>query len=151
MAIVVDEYGGTLGLITMEDLLEELVGDIPDEYDEDESVIPQEDGSVVFAGKMSLDDASEMLGILIDDEEFTTVGGHVFGELGHKPQPGDQIETDDYILMVESADRHRINKLRLIRKHIADAAAAAAENASSNLPAQDAGKSGSKQLETGKP
>ena len=66
-----------------------------------------------------LDDAEELLGIIFDDEvEFTTVGGHVFGELGHKPQPGDSIETDDYTLIVESADRHRIIKLRLIKKQL---------------------------------
>ena len=118
MAIVVDEYGGTLGVITMEDLIEELVGDIPDEHDADEeSVVAMEDGSIVFDGKLTLDEASDKLGIVIDDEEFTTVGGHVFGELGHKPQPGDQIEKDDYILMVEKADRHRIIKLRLIPKY----------------------------------
>lgn len=117
MAIVVDEYGGTLGLLTMEDLLEELVGDIPDEHDEEEEqIVHADDGSVIFDAKMSLDDASEKLGILIDDEEFTTVGGHVFGELGHKPQVGDKVETDDYALIVESADRHRILKLRLIHK-----------------------------------
>ncbi len=117
MAIVVDEYGGTLGLITMEDLLEELVGDIPDENDEEEEpIVRTEDGSIIFDAKMSLDDASEKLGLHIDDEEFTTVGGHVFGELGHKPQVGDKVETENYVLMVESADRHRILKLRLIRK-----------------------------------
>ena len=119
MAIVVDEYGGTLGVITMEDLLEELVGDIPDEHDdEEESIVESEDGSIVFDAKMTLDDAIEKLGITIDDEEFTTVGGHVFGELGHKPQVGDKIEKDTYTLMVEKADRHRIIKLRLFRKEI---------------------------------
>jgi putative hemolysin len=150
MAIVVDEYGGTLGVVTMEDLLEELVGDIPDEYDEDEEgVVPLDDGSVIFNGKMSLDDASDCLGIQIDDEEFTTVGGHVFGMLGHKPQPGDQIETNDYILMVESADRHRINKLRLIRKQL-EGADAASENGNGVLPSGEHGKHGTKPVETSK-
>ena len=119
MAVVVDEYGGTLGLITMDDLLEELVGDIPDEHDaDDEEIFQDADGSVLFDAKMSLYDAAEKLHIELDDEEFNTVGGHVFGELGRKPQIGDEIETDTFIMRVESADRHRILKLRLIRKHL---------------------------------
>lgn len=133
MAIVVDEYGGTLGVITMDDLLEELVGNIPDEYDdEEEELVEAEDGSVVFDAKMTLDDASEKLGIQIDDEEFTTVGGHVFGELGHKPQVGDKIEKDTYTLIVEKADRHRIIKLRLFRKEAEDATEEEHENGHSN-------------------
>lgn len=117
MAIVVDEYGGTLGLITMEDLVEELVGDIPEEDDDDElEIVNCDDGSVIFDAKMTLDELSDKIGLEIEDEEFTTVGGHVFGELGHKPQVGDKIETEEYVLIVEKADRHRIIKLRLIRK-----------------------------------
>ncbi len=125
MAIVVDEYGGTLGLITMEDLIEELVGDIPEEHDEeDEAIVHLEDGSIIFDAKMGLDDATELLGIVFDEEvEYTTVGGYVFGELGHKPQPGDNIETEEYKLIVESADRHRIIKLRLVRKQSAESEA----------------------------
>lgn len=155
MAICVDEYGGTLGLITMEDLLEQLVGDIPDEYDEEEDgIVEAEDGSLIFDAKLSLDDASELLGISIDDDEFTTVGGHVFGELGHKPQEGDQIETDDYILRVETADRHRIIKLRLIKKAIeegndkpgADESSGALSNGSNGSN----GKTGQKPVETSK-
>ncbi|MBX9688318.1 MAG: hemolysin family protein [Candidatus Obscuribacterales bacterium] len=148
MAIVVDEYGGTLGVITMEDLIEELVGDIPDEHDEEEEgIIHAEDGSIIFDAKMSLDDASEMLGITIDDEEFTTVGGHVFGELGHKPQAGDQIETEDYILMVENADRHRIIKLRLIKKQNQEEAAGETNGNGHSESHQESSKSGSKSAE----
>ncbi len=117
MAVVVDEYGGTLGLITMDDLLEELVGDMPDEHDlVEDGVSIEPDGSILFDAKMSLYDFQEKFGIEIDDEEFNTVGGHVFGELGRKPQVGDEIETDEFTLRVEGADKHRILKLRLIRK-----------------------------------
>lgn len=151
MAICVDEYGGTLGLITMEDLLEQLVGDIPDEYDdEEEGLVHMEDGSIVFDAKLSLDDAHELLGIAIDDEEFTTVGGHVFGGLGHKPQVGDQIETDDYILRVEAADRHRIIKLRLIKKR-SEEHSEIDESNGNQMNGQN-GKSGNKAtVETSKP
>lgn len=151
MAIVVDEYGGTLGVITMEDLLEELVGDIPDEHDEEEEeIVKAEDGSLIFDAKMSLDDASDKLGILIDDEEFTTVGGHVFGELGHKPQVGDKIETEEYILMVESADRHRILKLRLIRKESLDNISEENGSNGTGHGGNPQGKNGHKTVETSK-
>ncbi len=152
MAIVVDEYGGTLGLITMEDLLEELVGDIPDEHDHDEEeIVEAEDGSIVFDAKMTLDDATDKLGITIDDEEFNTMGGHVFGELGHKPQVGDKIETDDYILMVESADRHRIIKIRLIKKAVSGAEEENEKNGHAGLSGAENGKNGpSKPVETSK-
>jgi CBS domain containing-hemolysin-like protein len=65
--------------------------------------------------RISLDDANEKLGLNIQDEEFNTLGGHVFGALGHEPQPGDEIHSDGYTLRIEEADRHRIIKLRLIR------------------------------------
>jgi len=116
MAIVVDEYGGTLGLVTIEDLLEELVGDIADEYDVvQEHVKQQDDGSYLLDAKISLYEANEQLGLEIEDEQFNTLGGHVFGLLGREPQVGDEVGNDNYTLRVEEADRHRILKLRLIR------------------------------------
>lgn len=121
MAIVVDEYGGTRGLVTIEDLLEELVGDIADEHDiiEDYQQV-MEDGTVVLDAKMALDDFNERYALDIKDEEFNTLGGHVFGLLGREPQPGDEVEEGAFTLRVEEADRHRIVKLRLIRKNLAE-------------------------------
>jgi len=117
MAIVVDEYGGTRGLVTFEDLLEELVGDIADEHEiVEEYVLTLDDGTVVLDAKLPLDEANEKLGLEIEDDEFNTIGGHVFGRLGREPQVGDEVCDDDYILRVEESDRHRIIKLRLIRK-----------------------------------
>lgn len=117
MAIVVDEYGATRGIVTLEDLLEELVGEIADEYDiVKEYIQHQSDGSIILDGKLDLEEANEKLGLDIEDEEFNTMGGHVFGLLGHAPELGDEIETDDYVLRVEESDRRRINKLRLIMK-----------------------------------
>ncbi len=117
MAIVVDEYGGTRGLVTFEDLLEELVGDIADEHEiVEEFVQEMEDGTVLLDAKLPLDDANDKLDLEIEDEEFNTIGGHVFGRLGREPQVGDEVCADDYILRVEESDRHRIIKLRLIRK-----------------------------------
>lgn len=116
MAIVVDEYGGTRGLVTMEDLIEELVGDIADEHEiVEEFIQEQTDGSIILDAKISLDETNEKLGLDIEDEEFNTLGGHVFGVLGREPQVGDQVSTENYTLRVEESDRHRILKLRLIR------------------------------------
>jgi CBS domain containing-hemolysin-like protein len=116
MAIVVDEYGGTRGMVTLEDLLEELVGDIADEHEIVEEYVQEcADGSFLLDAKMPLDEADELLGLGIGDEEFNTLGGHVFGQLGREPQPGDEVVTPEYTLRVEESDRHRIIKLRLIK------------------------------------
>jgi CBS domain containing-hemolysin-like protein len=116
MAIIVDEYGATRGMVTLEDVVEELVGDIADEYDVVQEMIQsQPDGSVLIDAKLTLEDAKEKLGLQITDEEFNTLGGHVFGLLGREPKIGDEIKGDGYLLRIEESDRHRIIKLRLIR------------------------------------
>lgn len=118
MAIVVDEYGATRGMVTLEDVVEELVGEIADEYDVVQEMIElQSDGSLIVDGKLTLDEANEKLGLEIHDDEFNTLGGHVFGVLGREPRPGDQVIENGYTLRIEELDRHRIIKLRLI-KHV---------------------------------
>ncbi len=118
MAIVVDEYGSTRGLVTFEDLLEELVGDIADEHEVVEDYVQkQTDGSILLDAKITLDEVNEKLALNIEDEEFNTLGGHVFGLLGREPRLGDEIVAGEYKLIVEEADRHRIIKLRLIHAH----------------------------------
>lgn len=121
MAIVVDEYGATRGMVTFEDLLEELVGDIADEHEIVEEYIQVDtDGSVLLDAKLTLEDANEKLGLKIEDDEFNTLGGHVFGVLGHEPQPGDEVRSDGYTLRIEESDRHRIIKLRLIKHPVSE-------------------------------
>ncbi len=121
IAIVVDEYGGTVGMVTIEDLLEELVGDIADEHEiEEEYFLAQPDGTFLIDAKLSLEEASEKLGLTIEDDEFNTLGGHVFGCLGREPKVGDEVVGSSYILRVEEADRHRILKLRFLRKEEAE-------------------------------
>jgi putative hemolysin len=118
MAIVVDEYGGTRGMVTMEDLIEELVGDIADEHEiVEEYVQAQPDGSYILDARIPLDEVNERLELDIEDEEFNTLGGHVFGQLGREPKIGDEVQTDSALLRVEEADRHRIVKVRLIKVH----------------------------------
>jgi CBS domain containing-hemolysin-like protein len=116
VAIVVNEHGTTIGMVTLEDLVEELVGEIADEYDVVKEMVKIEpDGSFLVDAKLSLEEANEKLGLKIENEEFTTLGGHVFGLLGREPKPGDEVTADGYILRIVESDRHRIIKLRLIR------------------------------------
>lgn len=123
MAIVVDEYGGTRGMVTMEDLIEELVGDIADEHEiVEEYVQEQPDGSFLLDARISLDEVNEKLDLDIEDEEFNTLGGHVFGQLGREPKIGDEVSNESCVLRVEEADRHRIVKVRLTKKAPEEAA-----------------------------
>ncbi|MGN0506370.1 MAG: hemolysin family protein [Lachnospiraceae bacterium] len=90
MAIAIDEYGQTAGIITMEDILEEIVGDIQDEYDEEEEdIMPQADGSFLVRGTASLDELSEVTGIKIEEEDFDTLNGLLIAELDHIPEDGE--------------------------------------------------------------
>jgi putative hemolysin len=116
MAIVVDEYGGTAGLATVEDLLEEIVGEIRDEYDvESETVTDEGNGSFVFNGKVSVDEVADRLGVEIEREGFETVGGYLLSHLGRMPYLGEKFEVDDLEAEVLEIDRRRINKVRLRR------------------------------------
>jgi magnesium and cobalt exporter, CNNM family len=116
MAIVVDEYGGTAGLVTVEDLLEEIVGEIRDEYDvESETVVDEGDGTFVFSGKVSVDEVKDRLGIEIEREGFETVGGYLLSHLGRMPYVGERFEVDGLDVEVLEVERRRITKVRLRR------------------------------------
>jgi len=117
MAIVVDEYGGTAGLVTVEDLLEEIVGEIRDEYDvEAETVTDEGHGSFVFRGKVSVDEVADRLGVRIEREGFETVGGYLLSHLGRMPYLGEKFDVDDLEAEVLEVERRRINKVRLRRR-----------------------------------
>lgn len=116
MAIVVDEYGGTAGLVTVEDLLEEIVGEIRDEYDvESDTVTEEEDGAVVFSGKVSVDEVRDRLGVSIEREGFETVGGFLLARLGHMPYVGERFDVDSLSVEVLEVERRRITKVRVRR------------------------------------
>ncbi|HEX5475059.1 MAG TPA: hemolysin family protein [Vicinamibacterales bacterium] len=118
LAIVVDEYGGTAGLVTIEDLLEEIVGEIRDEYDvETEPIVDEGQGSYVFSAKVSFDDLRERLGVDVEPQGFETVGGYVLTRLGRVPQVGETFDVDGLQVEVLEADRRRIHKVRF-RKSI---------------------------------
>lgn len=114
MAIVLDEYGGTAGIVTMEDLIEEIVGDIRDEYDDHEKDIEviKEDEYIV-EGSTRIDELNEMIGINIESEDFDTIGGFIVGEFGYIPEVDETIEYDGIKFVVEEVDRNRIEKLRI--------------------------------------
>jgi putative hemolysin len=117
MAIVVDEYGGTAGLVTVEDLLEEIVGEIRDEYDvEADTVTDEGNGTFVFSGKVSVDEVADRLGVKIEREGFETVGGYLLSHLGRMPYIGEKVEVDDLEAEVLEVERRRINKVRLRRR-----------------------------------
>jgi CBS domain containing-hemolysin-like protein len=124
MAIVVDEYGGTGGLVTVEDLLEEIVGEIRDEYDvESETVTDEGSGVFVFSGKVSVDEVRDRLGVEIEREGFETVGGYLLSSLGRMPYVGEVVEIDALSFEVLEVERRRVTKIRARRRK--DAAATA--------------------------
>ena len=115
-AIVHDEYGGTAGLVTIEDLLEEIVGEIRDEYDEEsEPIVDEGDGSFVFAGTVGVDDAAERLQIDIERQGFETVGGYLLARLGRVPRVGERLKVDDVQVEILEGERRRVQRVRMRR------------------------------------
>jgi putative hemolysin len=116
LAIVVDEYGGTAGLVTVEDVVEELVGEIRDEYDSEADPIVQEDEvTFVFSGKVGIDELRERLGVAVQDGDFETVGGYVLARVGRVPAVGERFEFDGLDVDIVEAERRRIHKVRVRR------------------------------------
>jgi putative hemolysin len=116
MAIVVDEYGGTAGLASVEDLLEEIVGEIRDEYDiESETVVDEGNGTFVFSGKVSVDEVGDRLGVDIEREGFETLGGYLLAHLGRMPYVGETFDVGDLSVEVLEVERRRITKVRVRR------------------------------------
>jgi putative hemolysin len=115
MAIVVDEYGGTAGIVTIEDLLEEIVGEIRDEYDVNEELPIQhvDDKECVVDARVSIRDLNEALDVHLDVEELDTLGGLVYHELGKLPEEGDEVRVNGCLVTVLSTQGRRIKKLRV--------------------------------------
>jgi len=112
MAIVVDEYGGMEGIVTLEDLLEEIVGEIEDEFDlPDESVEQVDEDTIRIDGTFPIDDFNEQFRTELPDEDYHTIAGFVFGQLGRAPEKGDEISHDGLVFRVEEVEGQRIDKL----------------------------------------
>jgi len=115
-ALVVDEYGGTAGLVTVEDLVEELVGEIRDEYDvEAEPIVAEPDDTWVFSAKVDIDELTERLGVDIEREGFETIGGYLMSRLGRVPAVGEHVLEDGLDIEVLEAERRRVLKVRVRR------------------------------------
>jgi putative hemolysin len=111
--VVADEYGGTAGIVTLEDVLEELVGEIEDEFDlPDDRLRWIDDHTVCVAGSMSIDDFSEAVGTSLAQDDAHTMAGLVFNALGRRPEPGDTVAVGGVTLVVDRVDRLRITELR---------------------------------------
>ena len=116
IAIVIDEYGGVSGLVTVQDLIEEIVGELVDEFDTDEPEMQRiSDVEIRMDARMPLDTLRHELGVEIQSEGFDTVGGLVYRELGKMPSPGDQIAIDGIRIVVESTIGRRIRNVRIRR------------------------------------
>ena len=114
IAVVLDEFGGTAGIVTMEDLIEEIVGEIYDEYDEVEPLPVAGKDGVTVAGDAEIGDLNKRLGVTIDGGDHQTIGGLVFGALGRLPHKGDQVQQDGVVLEVLGMDKLRVDKVRLV-------------------------------------
>ncbi|MDO8683088.1 MAG: hemolysin family protein [Armatimonadota bacterium] len=117
MAVVRDEYGGTAGLVTIEDLLEEIVGEIQDEYDFEEKLIDCiDDNSCLVSARMSIDDLNEQMGMdLPEEEDYETIGGFVFGLFGRQPVEGEAIHYNGVEFIVEKTDAGRVHKIKVTK------------------------------------
>ena len=116
IAIVIDEYGGTAGLVTLEDLIEELVGEIVDEFDVEEPTVEAlPNGVVRVNARMAIDEVNELLGANFPEGDWDTVGGYLFNLLGHVPTEGEAVEVDGFRLAAEKVQGRRIGRVRIER------------------------------------
>ena len=115
MTIVLDEYGALAGLITIEDLLEEIVGELRDEYDEDEEDEIQKisDDTYIVLGSTSLDDINDELGLKIESDDYDSIAGHIINLLEDFPEEGEEVSDDDAVYRVIDVDKNRIDKLEI--------------------------------------
>jgi CBS domain containing-hemolysin-like protein len=116
VSIVIDEYGGTAGLITIEDLIEEIVGEIQDEYDVEEELIQEvSDDEALFDARVSIRDVNGTLDLEIEDEDFDTLGGLLYHELGKVPSVGDEVRVDGALVTVLTTTGRRVRKVRVMK------------------------------------
>ncbi|MFA7560311.1 MAG: hemolysin family protein [Sphaerochaeta sp.] len=116
IAIAIDEYGGVSGIVCMEDILEVIVGEIQDEFDDDEEedIRKVDEHTYLIDARTPIDEVNEVCGLSLNDDELETIGGYVFELFGRIPQKGEKIEEDGAIFVVEDIDGHKINGVKLL-------------------------------------
>ena len=115
-AVIVDEYGMTSGVVTLEDLIEEIVGEIHDEFERDEKMIVRPDqNTIIVDGRLSVPDLNDQLELNLSEEEYDTIGGFVFGQLGKAPSVGDVVRYENLLISVERIHRRRISRIKIIK------------------------------------
>jgi len=115
MAIVLDEYGGTAGIITLEDLIEEIVGDISDEYDTQANEIEKiREGEYIVNGSTRVEQLNELIGTSIESEHYDSIGGFIIGLIGRLPKQGESIEHENTKFLIENVERNRVKKIRVL-------------------------------------
>jgi putative hemolysin len=116
MVVVIDEYGGTAGLVTLEDLMEEIVGSIQDEFDREENEVQiVDEKTFVVAGQADLDEVSDQIGLKIESEDFNTIGGFLFGLFGRMPRPGETLKFRDLKFEVLEMEDRKIASLKITK------------------------------------
>lgn len=118
LTIVLDEYGATVGLITIEDLLEEIVGEIRDEYDDDEedSIKSVSENEYIVDGYTKLDEINEALGLNLESDDYDSIAGHIIYLLDHLPEEGETVEDNNVVFTVAAVDKNRIDKVHILMK-----------------------------------
>ena len=121
LAVIVDEYGGTAGIVTIEDIIEEIIGEIRDEHDvEEELFLPQEDGSVLINARANLDDFEEHFGVQLPREGYDTLGGFIIHLMGKVPRKGEEITYEGLRMRIQGGDPKRITRVLVTREVEAD-------------------------------
>ncbi|WP_338463355.1 hemolysin family protein [Brevibacillus borstelensis] len=115
LAIIIDEYGGTAGLVTLEDIMEEIVGDIQDEFDDERPEVEKKDGQLSFDGRMLLEEVNDYLDLDLDDTEVDTLAGWIYMQIDHPPRVGDTVRHTGYEFVVGEVDHYRITRV-LVKK-----------------------------------
>jgi putative hemolysin len=114
MAIVLDEYGGTAGIVTLEDLIEEIVGEISDEYDIQTKEIEKiREGEYIVNGSIRIDQLNELIGTKIESEHYDSIGGFIIGLIKRLPKQGESIEHENTRFLIENVERNRVKKIRV--------------------------------------
>ncbi len=119
LVVLADEYGGTAGIVTLEDVMESIVGEVQDEFETEQAdIVPQPDGSAIVNGLVLIDLINERFGLELPTDDFDTIGGYVFGQIGRKPVPGDTVSVEGARFEVLELDGLRVAALHVVPESV---------------------------------